>query len=193
MPNRISRAAIILCLAAACGLALGVAGCARKKVQAAAPVTAPPSAPVETKAPDKAPASPPKIDTQPAPAQLPDGTATPPTVPRPKPKKSSTDQNSDTSSGDQPSHPQAPQISPQLSPADQANYERKTGEDLNTAENNLKQASGKQLSATQQDLADKIRSFVAQSRDASKNGDWERAQNLAQKARLLSAELVQSL
>jgi hypothetical protein len=38
----------------------------------------------------------------------------------------------------------------------------------------------------------KIRSFLSQSRDASKDGDWARAQNLAQKARLLSNELINS-
>jgi hypothetical protein len=57
----------------------------------------------------------------------------------------------------------------------------------------LAQANGKQLSAGQQDLEEKIRSFLVQSRDASKSGDWARAQNLAQKARLLSVELVNSL
>lgn len=89
-------------------------------------------------------------------------------------------------------HPPAPQISPQLSPGDQAAYERKTGEDTSVAEKNLQETSGKQLNAAQQDLVGKIRSFLSQSRDASKDGDWVRAQNLAQKARLLSVELVNS-
>jgi hypothetical protein len=92
-----------------------------------------------------------------------------------------------------PARPPAPLISPQLSPGDQASYERKTGEDVSVAEKNLQGAQGKQLSAAQQDLVDKIRSFLAQARDASKGGDWARAQNLAQKARLLSIELVNSL
>jgi len=89
-------------------------------------------------------------------------------------------------------HP-APQISPQISPTDQSLYARKTSDDIAVAERNLQQTNGKRLSAAQQDLADKIRSFVAQSRDASKTGDWDRAQNLAQKARLLSTELLNSL
>jgi len=93
----------------------------------------------------------------------------------------------------QPARPPVPQISPQLAPEDQAAYQRKIGEDLSVAENNLQQTNGKQLSAAQTDLADKIRSFLAQSRDASKDGDWARAQNLAQKARLLSVELLNSL
>jgi hypothetical protein len=63
---------------------------------------------------------------------------------------------------------------------------------MSAAERNLAQVAGKQLSAGQQDLAEKIRSFLSQSRDASKSGDWARALNLAQKARLLSVELVNS-
>jgi len=57
----------------------------------------------------------------------------------------------------------------------------------------LQQANGRQLSAGQQDLVEKIHSFLDQARDASKGGDWARAQNLAQKARLLSTDLVDSL
>lgn len=90
-------------------------------------------------------------------------------------------------------HPAAPQISPQISPGDQATFERRTNDDVSVTQKNLDQARGKQLSAAQRDLIEKIRSFVSQSRDASKDGDWARAQNLAQKARLLSAELINSL
>lgn len=90
-------------------------------------------------------------------------------------------------------HPAAPQISPQISPGDQAAYERRTNDDVSVTQKNLDMAKGKQLSAAQRDLIEKIRSFVSQSRDASKDGDWARAQNLAQKARLLSAELINSL
>jgi hypothetical protein len=97
--------------------------------------------------------------------------------------------------GSQPSsaHPAAPQISPQISPGDQAAFERKTNEDVSITQKNLQQTSGKQLSAAQRDLIGKIRSFISQSHDASKDGDWARAQNLAQKAHLLSNELVNSL
>jgi outer membrane biosynthesis protein TonB len=171
-------------------LCLGVAACNHSKAHAVPPVTTPPAAPVETKAPSAAPA-PPKIDTQPAPAPLPESSS--PNVPRPKPKKSSSEQTSDSTSNDQPAHPAAPQISPQMSPGDQASLEKKTNEDVSAAQNNLAQAGNKPLSAAQQDLVDKIRSFLNQSREASKGGDWTRAQNLAQKARLLSVELVNSL
>jgi len=66
-------------------------------------------------------------------------------------------------------------------------------DDINEAEKNLQQANGRQLNAYQQDLVEKTRSFIDQSHDASKGGDWARAQMLAQKARLLSTELVNTL
>jgi hypothetical protein len=80
-----------------------------------------------------------------------------------------------------------------MSPDDQATYERKTGEDVSAAEKNLQQSADKRLSAAQTDLVEKIRSFLSQAHEAGKAGDWARAQNLAQKARLLSVELVGSL
>lgn len=98
-----------------------------------------------------------------------------------------------TASDEQPAAQNPPQISPQISATDQSLYAKKTADDIATAERNLQQTNGKHLSAAQQDLADKIQSFVSQSRDASKGGDWDRAQNLAQKARLLSTELLNSL
>jgi hypothetical protein len=94
---------------------------------------------------------------------------------------------------EQPTKKQVPVISPQLSPEDQASYEKKTGDDVSVAERNLQGAQGKQLNASQRDIVDKVRSFLTQARDASKGGDWARAQNLAQKARLLSIELANSL
>jgi hypothetical protein len=141
-------------------------------------------------------ASPPS-ETVAAPPTLPAVTAPPPaavTIPAPKPvapRRQSGEQQPAEAESEQ-AHPPAPQISPQLSPSDQASYERKTGEDRSTAEKNLQEIGGKQLNAAQQDLVGKIRSFLSQSRDASKGGDWARAQNLAQKARLLSAELINS-
>ena len=68
-----------------------------------------------------------------------------------------------------------------------------TGEDATVAQKNLQQANGKVLNAAQQDLQEKIRSFLTQAEAAGKAGDWSRAQTLAQKARLLSVELVDSL
>jgi outer membrane biosynthesis protein TonB len=141
-------------------------------------------------------ASPPEDTPAPAPV-IPAATTTPrpvaipQTKPAPTPHKPATAQPEQTS--EQPAHPPAPQISLQISPGDQASYERKTNEDISVARKDLQQASGKQLNAAQQDLVEKIASFLSQSFEASKDGDWARAQNLAQKARLLSDELVNSL
>jgi hypothetical protein len=181
-----------------CAFSFGAVGCAHKTVHAAAPVAAapePPEARPMNTAPDTD-ASPP-AEVVAAPPALPTNVAPPPaqvSVPPPKPaapRRPAGDQPADTES-EQPAHPPAPQISPQLSPSDQATYQRKTGDDTAVAEKNLQETSGKQLNAAQQDLAGKIRSFLSQSRDASKDGDWVRAQNLAQKARLLSNELINS-
>ncbi len=143
-------------------------------------------------------ASPPSETVTPPPA-VPSGATSPPQVafprskPTPAPPKPAAGQPSTETAAEEPAHPAAPQISPELSPGDEETYKRKTDEDSKAAEQNLHQADGKQLSAAQKDLAAKISSFLAQSRDASKSNDWARAQNLAQKARLLSVELVNSL
>jgi hypothetical protein len=181
-----------------CAISFGAVGCADKTVHAAAPAAAP--APAEAARPmNTAPdtdASPP-AEVVAAPPALPTSVVPPPaevTIPPPKPavpRRPAGDQPADTES-EQPAHPPAPQISPQLSPSDQATYQRKTVDDTTVAEKNLQETSGKQLNAAQQDLVGKIRSFLSQSRDASKDGDWVRAQNLAQKARLLSNELINS-
>ncbi len=87
----------------------------------------------------------------------------------------------------------APKISPRLSPAEQAELERKTKEAITTAERNLEKSFGKKLSETQHDMVQKIRGFLAQSREAIQAHDWTRAWTLAEKARVLSVELVASL
>jgi len=140
----------------------------------------------------------PPVETVAAPPALPeDGMAAvsadlPPMTTLPAPRRPSTEP-ANSEAAEPTSHPPAPQISPQLSAGDQASFERATNDDLATAEKSLQQASGRQLNAAQQDLAGKIRSFTDQARDAGKGGDWTRAQNLAQKARLLSIELINSL
>lgn len=184
----------------ACGLSFGSIGCARKQAHAAAPAPAPAAAPAATArpmttAPDTSAAPP--VETAAAPPVVPADSVPPPVVapePRPPaPRRRAGEQPTAEAEAEPQARPAAPQISPQLSPGDQATYERKTGDDISVAERNLQQASGRQLSEAQQDLVGKIRSFVAQSRDAGKDGDWARAQNLAQKARLLSVELLNSL
>jgi hypothetical protein len=183
------------------GLApLVIAGCAHKTVLAAVPVATPPAADVRpmTVAPDTD-ATPP-LDANAAPPSLPAPTAKAPVnladstvVPPPRRPAATQSTNEETAEQDTSSRPEPPRISPELSPSDQANYQRHIEDDSAVATKNLQIVSGHQLNATQQDLADKIRSFLAQSTDAGKTGDWSRAQNLAQKARVLSVELIDSL
>lgn len=201
MPSRLALAKIVALLLVA-GASILSAGCENKKVQAAvpAPVAPVPSAGLErpmTIAPDTT-ATPPQGPVSPPPPVSAESSDQPPVAvpktkpPRPPKPANSTEQQAE-SAPDQPAHPPAPQISPQLSPGDQAAYQRRTTDDISAAEKNLQQASGKQLNAAQHDLYEKIQSFLSQSRDATKSGDLARAQNLAQKARLLSVELVNSL
>ncbi len=170
MPGR--QPAVILLL---CTLALVVSGCKKRTVHAAPPAvsTAPPEEPASPAAApaEVKPETPP--ETAPAPATTPAPVAPPakPAPPRPVP----------------------PQISPQISPEEQAAAERRTYEDIRVAERNLQVAYGKQLNAAQHDLVEKIRGFLGQAREAIRASDWVRARNLAQKARVLSVELVNSL
>jgi outer membrane biosynthesis protein TonB len=198
MPSRHS-AVDIAAVALACSLALGAAGCTHERVHAAVPVSAPPlvlspetdhpmtiAPDTDATPPLEAQASPPTMPPEATPPEpMPMEPSTPP-APKRKPEEH-------PAQAEQPPAQHAPQIAPQISPSDQSIYQRKTADDLNAAARNLDQTNGKHLSAAQQDLADKIRSFMSQSRDASKSGDWDRAQNLAQKARLLSTELLNSL
>jgi hypothetical protein len=195
------RFADVRMITLACCAALGVSGCARKNVHAAIPVVAPPTPSLaETErpmniAPDTDASPPVEATATPPPVVEPRQTTAiplPAMRPMPAPRRPAEPPVTEASS-EPPARPPAPQISPQLSPGDQASYERKTGEDASAAEKNLQSVQGKQLNAEQQDLVDKIRSFLTQSRDASKSSDWARAQNLAQKARLLSVELINSL
>jgi len=84
-------------------------------------------------------------------------------------------------------------MSPRLTPKEQAEHERKTNAAINEAEKNLQTAYGKTLNAAQLDMVEKIRGFLAQAREAMREVDWVRALNLAQKAQVLSVELVNPL
>ena len=61
---------------------------------------------------------------------------------------------------------------------------------LATTEENLKKVAGSQLSTAQQDSVSQIRQFVNQSKSALAAADYERAQTLAWKAKVLSDDLV---
>ena len=91
------------------------------------------------------------------------------------------------------SRPDVPQIAPQLSAAETAAAQQQTSQSLSVAGRNLDATQGKTLNGAQSDLASKIRSFIAEARDAAQNGDWTRARNAAKKAEVLSQELASSL
>jgi outer membrane biosynthesis protein TonB len=60
---------------------------------------------------------------------------------------------------------------------------------LQSAEGNLRKVT-RQLSDGEQAMLRQVRTYIAQSRSASQDGDLERAYNLAMKANLLSGELA---
>ena len=70
---------------------------------------------------------------------------------------------------------------------------RRTERSAAEAQNNLQRAYGRPLTDAQRDMVDKIQNFLSQSREAGQGADWGRALILADKARVLSVELVNSL
>jgi hypothetical protein len=82
----------------------------------------------------------------------------------------------------------------QLAPgetADEASHQKQTTSELLAGTDaSLKAMNGHQLSSSQQDMANEIRSYMRQAKEASASGDLERAYNLAFKAHLLSNELA---
>jgi hypothetical protein len=86
-----------------------------------------------------------------------------------------------------------PQIVPQLTPQEAQEAEQQTNLSLSIAERNIGATQGKTLNPSQSDLVSKVRSFMAEARDAARIGDWTRASNAAKKAQVLSEELARSL
>jgi hypothetical protein len=83
-----------------------------------------------------------------------------------------------------------PMILPDLT-ADQLNAAKaETQQSLDAAEAKLAETQGKQLNATQEDVASKVRGFMESAREAMKNGDWVRAKNQAKKAEVLAMQLT---
>ena len=98
-----------------------------------------------------------------------------------------------SSQNDNDNKPEIPQIAPQLTAAEASAAQQQTSQSLNIAEHNIGSAQGKTLNAKQQDLASKIRSFMAEAHDAANTGDWMRARAASKKAEVLSQELASSL
>ena len=180
-----ARTFLILCVCVAAGI---FSGCKRNIVRAAPPSVAPQPAPEPQPEPQPAPVvvEPPIDPTGPVEAlPVPALGAPSPAAPRPRtpaPVEAA-----------KPKEPEAPQISPQLSAEQLSEAQRRTTSDIGVAERNLQQTSGRRLNAAQQDLAEKVRGFLEQAHAAIRATDWVRALNLAQKAQVLSAELIKSL
>ncbi len=174
MPSH--KIALALLLAAT----LAVSGCKKRTVHAATPAP-PPAPPAES-----VPTLEPKPETPPAPSPSP--ASSPSSAPVSPPAKPAT-----TKPRPDPAKPAPPQISPGLSPQQQAEAEHATKEDINVAERNLQAVYGRQLNAAQHDLVEKIHGFLGQAHEAMRASDWVRARNLAQKAHVLSTELLNSL
>jgi hypothetical protein len=167
--------------------ATGLSGCRRNIVRAEPPsVTSPPDSepfpqPTANQQPENPPAVPPEVTQSAEPVPTVGGQPRPrapvgveAAKPKPEPE------------------PQPPQIAPQLSAKAEATAVRTTTDDIRVAERNLQTAYGRQLNASQSDLVEKVAGFLAQAHEAIRTGDWVRAQNLAQKAQVLSAQLVKS-
>jgi len=186
MPKMPRRRLFLFLFAAA----LAASGCGAKHVVRAAPPSVSTPPPVEA-APMPQPTPPPQVENQqeeepPPEAPLPATSPLPPKRPAPRPRPPQSD------SAEAPPKPAPPQISPQLSARDLAAAKSNTTSNMSTADRNMQLSSGRQLNAAQKDLVEKINGFLGQAREAIAADDWVRAQNLAEKAQVLSGELVKS-
>lgn len=98
-----------------------------------------------------------------------------------------------TGGSNTPHVPEVPTIAPQLTPEQTASAQQQTSASVSIAEKNVAASQGRSLNAMQSDLASKVRSFLAEAREAARVGDWPRASNAAKKAEVLSQELAGSL
>jgi outer membrane biosynthesis protein TonB len=202
---RIGRATVAGILLASL-LALG--GCKKKKPavpqpQAEAPTITQPQPEAQPPAPAasepnrpqpevKEPEPSPTVTTTPAPKPKikPHHTAKKPPAPAPAPEKPAekAETRPRTVVPEGSVQPATPQLSPSV-PGNQAIQQKQnTNQLLENTEYNLKNIS-RALSPEEQAMVQHIRSYMQQARDANKDGDTERAYNLAQKAHLLCDEL----
>ena len=82
------------------------------------------------------------------------------------------------------------ELSPGLTPQQLTDQREKTKELMAKSDADLKKISEKQLTASQQDTVNQIKSYLEQANQAVTDGDLQRAHNLALKANLLSTELA---
>src|SRR5580698_1512371 len=81
-------------------------------------------------------------------------------------------------------------ISPGVNPQQAQQQRGRTTWLLGKTNENLKSLSRRELNAAQQETVDQVKRYVEDSEAATKSGDLQRAYTLANKARMLSADLV---
>ncbi|HXZ32160.1 MAG TPA: hypothetical protein VEH30_07755 [Terriglobales bacterium] len=81
-------------------------------------------------------------------------------------------------------------ISPTLTEQQASQQLSKTNQLLANADANLRQVTGRSLSTDEEDTLKQIQVYMEQAKTAIKNGEAQRAYNLANKAKLLSADLA---
>jgi hypothetical protein len=84
----------------------------------------------------------------------------------------------------------APAISPGMTDQQATQQRETTNHLLAMTDENLKAIKSRQLNPVQEDTVNQIKSYMKQSRDAADSGDVQRAYTLANKARLLSGDLL---
>ena len=84
----------------------------------------------------------------------------------------------------------AAQIAPGMTPAEATRQRHNAEQLLGSTDDKLKRLTGRPLDAKQQEAVAQIRSYMDGARSALKEGDVRRANTLAQKAHLLSEDLV---
>lgn len=190
---------------------LFVTGCAKKRPQLPTQATAPadtvpsnlpPEISEETPPPPPPPAptpeAPPPEQPKPKPVQKHRHKSTPPTVTAQNSNSSSApaanNSNTTVAAAHPPANPAA-ETPPDTAIAADVSSAQLTQQKQTTAQlidETQKTVNGlnRSLSHDEQEIVVQIRSYVNQSLDATKEGDFERAYNLATKAHLLSAALV---
>jgi hypothetical protein len=84
----------------------------------------------------------------------------------------------------------AAQIAPDISPDESARQRQQAEHSLGSTDDQLKQLAGRTLDAQQQESVAQIRNYMQGARSALKEGDVHRADTLAEKAHLLSDDLL---
>ena len=84
----------------------------------------------------------------------------------------------------------AAQIAPGMTPAEATRQRHNAEQLLGATDDKLKRLAGRSLDAKQQETVGQIRNYMEGARSALKEGDVRRANTLAQKAHLLSEDLV---